>query len=160
MWKCSCRPVNGPCAIWTAATARSWASQVVTGDWSLKPGDVIRIGHTQLVFVHKLSDAFSDSGALVHRSSSDTAPIEEDAKDSASVLTAKEPTTITHRRVQTKFLIPGEEDESGVSKVGHAAAKLCRLAFELAKAPDITSLAETALKGLAEGTSEPIPVRC
>ena len=30
--------------------------------------------------------------------------------------------------------------------------KLCRLAFELAKAPDITSLAEMALKGLAEGT--------
>ena len=126
--------------------------QVVIGDWILKPGDVIRIGHTQLVFVHKLSDAFSEAGALVRRSSPDTAPIEEAAEDSSSVLTAGEPTTITHRRVQTKFLVPGEEEESGISKIGRAAAKLCRLAFELAKAPDITSLSEMALKGLAEGT--------
>jgi two-component system, NtrC family, response regulator HydG len=128
-------------------------NEIVTGDWTLKPGDVIRIGHTQLVFVHKLSDAFSDSSTLVRRSSPDTAPIEEGHEDSTSVLTTGEPTTITHRRVQTKFLVPGEEDESGVSKIGRAAAMLCRLAFELAKAPDVTSLAETALKGLAEGTS-------
>jgi len=127
--------------------------QVVIGDWILKPNDIIRIGHTQLVFVHKLSDAFSDTGTAIHRPSSpDTAPIEEAAEDASSVLTAGEPTTITHRRVQTKFLVPGEEDESGISKIGRAAAMLCRLAFELAKAPDIASLAETALKGLAEGT--------
>jgi Nif-specific regulatory protein len=128
-------------------------NEIVTGDWTLKPGDVIRIGHTQLVFVHKLSDAFSDSSTLVRRSSPDTAPIEEGPEDTSSVLTTGEPTTITHRRVQTKFLIPGEEEDTGISKIGRAAAKLCRLAFELAKAPDVTSLAEMALKGLAEGTS-------
>ncbi len=128
-------------------------NEVVVGDWILKPGDVIRIGRTQLVFVHKLSDAFSDSSTLIRRSSPDTAPIEGATDDASSVLTAGEPTTITHRRVQTKFLIPGEEEETGVSKIGRAAAKLCRLAFELAKAPDVTSLAEMALKGLAEGTS-------
>jgi transcriptional regulator with GAF, ATPase, and Fis domain/pSer/pThr/pTyr-binding forkhead associated (FHA) protein len=128
-------------------------SQVVTSDWALKPGDVIRIGHTQLVFVHKLSDAFSDTSMLVRRASPDTAPIEGSPPESdASVLAPSEPTTITHRRVQTKFLIPGDEEDSGVSKIGRAAAKLCRLAFELAKAPDITSLSEMALKGLAEGT--------
>ena len=82
-------------------------NQVVSGDWNLKPGDVIRIGHTQLVFVHKLSDAFSDSSTLVRRASPDTAPIEEAPDDASSVLTASEPTTITHRRVQTKFLIAG-----------------------------------------------------
>jgi transcriptional regulator with GAF, ATPase, and Fis domain len=128
-------------------------NEIVTGDWSLKPGDVIRIGHTQLVFVHKLSDAFSESSTLVRRSSPDTAPIEEGTEDASSVLTTGEPTTITHRRVQTKFLVPGEEDETGVSKIGRAAAMLCRLAFELAKAPDVSSLSEMALKGLAEGTS-------
>jgi transcriptional regulator with GAF, ATPase, and Fis domain len=128
-------------------------NEVVTGDWALKPGDVIRIGHTQLVFVYKLSDAFSDSGALIRRSSPDTAPFDAAPDNGSSVLTSGEPTTITHRRGQTKFLIPGEEEESGVSKIGRAAAKLCRLAFELAKAPDISSLAEIALKGLAEGTS-------
>ena len=68
------------------------------------------------------------------------------------MLAACEPTTITHRRGQTKFLAPGEEEEGGVSKMGRAAAKLCRLAFELAKAPDVAAMADLALAGLAEGT--------
>ena len=68
------------------------------------------------------------------------------------MLAAGEPTTITHRRGQTKFLEPGEEEASGVSKMGRAAAKLCRLAFELAKAPDVAAMADLALAGLAEGT--------
>ena len=34
-------------------------------DWPLKPGDVIRIGHSQLVFVHNLSDAFSEASAAL-----------------------------------------------------------------------------------------------
>ena len=37
-------------------------------------------------------------------------------------------------------------------KLGRAAASLCRLAFELAKAPDVISLADLALAGLFEGT--------
>ena len=36
--------------------------------------------------------------------------------------------------------------------MGQAAAKLCRLAFELAKAPDVASMAALALAGLAEHT--------
>jgi transcriptional regulator with GAF, ATPase, and Fis domain len=126
---------------------------VITGDWPLKPGDVIRIGHTQLVFVYKLSDAFSDPSTLVRRPAPDTPVTGDSSEESSSVLTASEPTTITHRRVQTKFLVPGEAEETGVSKMGRASAKLCRLAFELAKAPDVSALAETALKGLAEGTA-------
>lgn len=130
--------------------------QVVRGDWPLKPGDVIRIGHTQLVFVHKLAEAF---GASTDGSSAVRRPVVDrlqrpgtDAEDDSSVLAPCEPTTITHRRGHTKFLVPGEEEESGVSKMGRAAAKLCRLAFELAKAPDLASMAELALAGLAEGT--------
>ena len=127
----------------------------VQGDWTLKPGDVIRIGHTQLVFVYKLTEAFSDASNLLRRGPPDTAKAEDAAaEDDSSVLKPPEPTTITHRRGKTKFLAPGEEEqeESGVSKIGRAAAKLCRLAFELAKAPDVASLAEMALKGLDEGT--------
>jgi transcriptional regulator with GAF, ATPase, and Fis domain/pSer/pThr/pTyr-binding forkhead associated (FHA) protein len=128
-------------------------NQRVIEDWPLKPGDVIRIGHTQLVFVHKLSEAFSDPSTLVRRASSpDTAVLAEDGQRDASVLAAAEPTTITHRRGQTKFLIPGDEEDSGITRIGRAAAKLCRLAFELAKAPDVAALAEMALKGLAEST--------
>ena len=57
------------------------------------------------------------------------------AEDEANVLAAAEPTTITHRRGQDEVSRPRRRRaESGVSKMGRAAAKLCRLAFELAKA--------------------------
>jgi len=127
--------------------------QLVKGDWVLSPGDVIRIGHSQLVFVHRLSDAFSDSSTVVRRAApqqADTAPPGSD--DDSSVLAACEPTTITHRRGQTKLLEAVEPDESGISKIGRAAAKLCRMAFELAKAPDTAAMAEAVLSGLIEGT--------
>ena len=130
-------------------------SEPVRGDWLLKPGNVIRIGHTQLVFVHKLSDAFTSSGdgsSVIRRMSPEAPP---PAVDEADVLDACEPTTITHRRGKTKLLAPEEEKEeevSGVSKIGRAAAKLCRLAFELAKAPDGAAMADLALAGLAEET--------
>ena len=93
---------------------------------------------------------------MVRRASAEAADAAEAppaaADDDANVLAACEPTTITHRRGQTKFLAPGEEEPDGVSKMGRAAAKLCRLAFELAKAPDLAAMAELALAGLAEGT--------
>ncbi|MBN2577988.1 MAG: sigma 54-interacting transcriptional regulator [Pirellulales bacterium] len=128
-------------------------NEVIHGDYVLKPNDVIRIGHTQLVFVYKLSEAFTDVSTVIRRSSPDSEnlpilPLE----DESSVLTAGEPTTITHRRGSTKFLAPSGEEDTGVSKIGRAAAKLCRLAFELAKAPDEVGLAELALKGLVEET--------
>ena len=130
--------------------------EIVHGDWPLNPGDSIRIGHTQLVFVHKLSEAFSSSGdgsSVVRRSALGPLEAAEDPSDEESnVLAVNEPTTITHRRGQTRFLAAGKEEVDGVSKMGRAAAKLCRLAFELAKTVDVASMAELALVGLAEGT--------
>ena len=135
-------------------------SQLLAGDWTLKPGDVIRIGRTHLVFVHKLSDAFSSSLATPPSAAAQATQANSNPPSSSSllddeevnVLAAPEPTTITHRRGKTKLLAPVADDDSGVSKTGRAAAKLCRLAFELAKAPDLASMAELALAGLAEGT--------
>ncbi len=136
------------------------AEKIIRGDCQLKPGDIIRIGHTQLLFVHKLSDAFTSSagGTLAgRRPPAEAAPLQPEASaealdDDSDVLAPSEPTTITHRKGKTKLLALGEEEESGVSKMGRAAAKLCRLAFELAKAPDVAAMAELALAGLAEGT--------
>ena len=128
--------------------------QFVRGDRLLKPGDVIRIGHTQLIFVHKLSEAFtspSSTGAAA-RHTEVGSPADGDVDDDANVLAVGEPTTITHRRGQTKLLAAGQVEEGGVSKMGRAAAQLCRLAFELAKAPDVASMADLALTRLAEGT--------
>jgi len=108
----------------------------------LEQDDVIRIGGAQLKFVRDVSKAFPDSarrpGDTAHRSDS----------EGLSVLD-EEPTHITHRAVQTKFLSPKEVEESeAVPKVGRAAAALCRLAFDLAQSPDINRLAEQALVGL------------
>jgi Nif-specific regulatory protein len=131
--------------------------QPIVGEYVLKPGDVVRIGHSQLVFVHRLSDAFSDAAATAVR----TVPAEGQGADQAAGASAgdapesaemPEPTTIMHRRGQTRFLVPGEEEEGGASKVGRAAGQLCRLAFELAKAPDVATLAQLALDGLFQGT--------
>jgi len=125
----------------------------ITEDWALTPGDIIRIGRSQLVFVHRLSEAFSDTSTVMHRAKEDSQHLRSlTPEDDSHVLAAYEPATITHRRGRTKFLAPDEEDESGVSRAGKAAAKLCRLAFELAKAPDVAAMADLALDGLIAGT--------
>jgi transcriptional regulator with GAF, ATPase, and Fis domain len=125
---------------------------LVRGDIPLSPGDVIHIGRSQLAFVDDLSKAFPETGSpartLAPSATNGPAPRQSDVE----VLDGHEPTTITHRRGQTKFLEPHEEDDGGVSKVGRAAAKLCRLAFELAKSPDPMAMAKLAIAGLFEGT--------
>ncbi len=109
-------------------------TQRIVGDHLLKAGDIIRIGRSQLIFVHTLAEAFSDSSAIVRSGGlgrdGKGPPVDD---DDASVLEDYGPTTITHRRGQTRFLEPEQAEEAGVSKIGRAAAKLCRLAFELAK---------------------------
>src|SRR5271156_3480606 len=40
-------------------------SEIVRGDCTLRPGDIIRIGQSQLAFVHDLSKAFPDSSHLL-----------------------------------------------------------------------------------------------
>lgn len=118
----------------------------VESDWKLEPGNVIRIAHAQLAFVHDLSEAFPDTRA-------DDETVLQTNQDS-DVLTAHEPTTITHRRDKTKFLAADSQDEefSTASKLGKAATQLCRLAFELANQADVSQVAELALTGLFEGT--------
>ncbi len=131
-------------------------SERVRGDYLLRPGDVIRIGQSQLVFVHDLAKAFPDSSHLLRPGvgADETVTkmiLPDEYGDSADVLAGDEPATITHRRGQTKFLEPHEEVEEGdkeIPRLGRAAATLCRLAFALAKAPDVRSLADVALTGL------------
>ncbi|MBN1912017.1 MAG: sigma 54-interacting transcriptional regulator [Pirellulales bacterium] len=130
--------------------------QRVVGDWILRPTDVIRVGRSQLVFVHHLTEAFNEPSTAVIPPSDvtlDEASVLDDEEGSAVEL--YQPTTITHRRGQTKYLEAGRVDssgEGGVSRQGQAAAKLCKLAFDLAKAPDQVSMAELALAGLFEST--------
>ncbi|MEX0586008.1 MAG: sigma-54-dependent Fis family transcriptional regulator, partial [Pirellulales bacterium] len=70
--------------------------------------------------------------------------------DAEHVLTGDEPegAMITHRRGQTKFLSPEQADIIQAPKVGRAAAKLCRLAFDLAKSTEVVAMANAALASL------------
>src|SRR5208282_6170970 len=43
-------------------------TQRIVGDHLLKAGDIIRIGRSQLIFVHTLAEAFSDSSAIIRSS--------------------------------------------------------------------------------------------
>ena len=127
--------------------------KTVHGDVPLAAGDVIRIAHAQLAYVNDLSTAFPDPTGTDTIKREDEEDVVVGAPDESSVLSPFEPTTITHRKVQTKFLEPHEEEEHPTTpKVGHAATKLCRLAFELANQSDIYSVANLALRGLLEST--------
>ncbi len=121
-------------------------SERVRGDYMLQPGDVIRVGHSQLAFVHDLAAAFPDSSTAAPKRPP-AAPAETvmsvEHDDEAHVMSAatEEPTKITHRRGQTRFLAPvAAEEDAATPKVGRAAAQLCRLAFEMAKIPDLRSV--------------------
>jgi Nif-specific regulatory protein len=128
----------------------------IKGDYTLKPGDIIRVAHTQMAFVHDLTKAFvADAGFRPDGEETVVAAYPPDASLSSSdsgVLDLYGPTTITHRRNKTKFLASrGADEELAIPKVGRAAAKLCGLAFELAKQPDVLSVASLALDGLFDG---------
>ena len=115
--------------------------QRIQRDYELQAGEIIRIGNSHLAFVHDLSQAFPDSSSLLRTAQAVDPDSERRSTvgppDDESVLETYEPTMITHRRGQSRFLEPPEEEDVDISlpKVGRAAAKLCRLAFELAKAP-------------------------
>ncbi len=126
----------------------------VTGDQQLHPGDVIWIANTKMAFVNDLSKAYSGEPL---QGQNLTLPGLELADDQPTVtMHVSEPTTITHRRARTRFLDAGDDsvdEESSIPKVGEAATKLCRLAFELANQKNLKDIAQLALDGLFEGTS-------
>src|SRR5262245_26947153 len=81
--------------------------QRIRNDYSLQAGDIVRIGNSHLAFVNDLSQAFPDSHTLLRTAQDvDDSPRGEvgDEGDNESVLETYEPTTITHRRVQSRFL--------------------------------------------------------
>lgn len=126
----------------------------LTRDKTLSHGDMIRIAHAHLAFVHDLAHAFPVSKVELDKTVNERSTDLEGEDDAAvSVLDTLEPTTITHRRGQTRFLKGEVPEEESIPSVGRAAAQLCRLAFELANQGDVESVAKTALQGLFEGTN-------
>ncbi|BBO33197.1 sigma 54-interacting transcriptional regulator [Lacipirellula parvula] len=133
------------------------SGQRISGDYELQPGDIIQIGNSHLAFVHDLAQAFPDTSTLLKTSKAvegETGIGVAVNGDDESVFDAFEPTMITHRKGQSRFLegSGGEDPSASSPKVNRATAQLCRLAFELAKSTDVFSLANDALAGLFEGT--------
>jgi transcriptional regulator with GAF, ATPase, and Fis domain len=127
-------------------------NQQVHGDYVLQPGEIVRIGHSQMAFVNELASAFPDpAGVVAHDGVKADDTILTASIEDSDVLSA-EATKITHRRGQTRFLTPEAVSDEATPKLGRAAAQLCRLAFEMAKAPDLPSVARVALAGLFEAT--------
>ncbi|MEM9353986.1 MAG: sigma 54-interacting transcriptional regulator [Planctomycetota bacterium] len=128
------------------------AGDQLNGDYALHPGDIVQIGNSHFAFVDNLTDAFPDQSTLLKASQTVAG---EPVEDDASVLDGVESATITHRRDQSRLLDTSADDnaEDSTPKLGRAAATLCRIAFDLAKAKDVVSLTTSALDGVFEGTS-------
>ncbi|MDX1944811.1 MAG: sigma 54-interacting transcriptional regulator [Pirellulaceae bacterium] len=137
----------------------------IRGDYTLSPGDVVRIAQCQMAFVQDLSQAFPETPGGGH-ALLDRLPLGEETVSGALISETggvsdssvfagddREPQTITHRRNQTRFLVPDSVADVAVPRLGQAAAKLCRLAFELASQPDATAVSHLALNGLFESTN-------
>lgn len=145
----------------------------IHGDVPLSPGDVIRIAQCYLAFVHDLSQGFpeislpagnsqylttsphpSNTGEDTLAAVMAMPPVPADVGDPDSELLSsplQQPAQITHRRGQTRFL--AGTNEASVPRLGQAATKLCRLAFELASQPDIPAVANLALGGVFESAT-------
>lgn len=121
-------------------------SERVQGDYTLTFGDVIRIAHCQLAFVRDPSEAFAEEARHAASGEETVAGESIRALSDSNILIGESPATITHRRVQTRFLEP-------VSDANSPATMLCRLAFELAKQQDVPSVGRLALDCTFAGTN-------
>ncbi len=136
----------------------------VTGDRELKPGNVIWIANTQLAFVDDLSSAYDrkifsrvEIGGGEGEDTITGLEVADDEEQPTMLDMHIEPTTITHRRQKTKFLQDdddGEEEDpvEPIPKVGRAATKLCRLAFDLANETTPRAISRMALDALFDST--------
>ncbi|MGL6197202.1 MAG: sigma 54-interacting transcriptional regulator [Thermoguttaceae bacterium] len=122
----------------------------VIGPKILVPDSLIKIGHSVLRFCIGKVDTTNihSKGTGVFGVSGDfgATPAHDDF----------DPSTIVHHRNKTSFLKDHEDEgdtaENRVTKYGHGAADLCRLAFSLGKAVEIDQVARKSLEGLLRAT--------
>lgn len=129
--------------------------QPVQGEKRLAPGDVIRIAHVQLTFVYDLVQ-FSGSSWQPKASSTDarggpsaTVALELGAGEDEDNFA--EYNAIVHRQGAAKVL--AGPTTASISKSSPIIAELCRLAFQLARQPDLASVAKRGIEGVCEATN-------
>ncbi|MFM8252931.1 MAG: sigma 54-interacting transcriptional regulator [Planctomycetota bacterium] len=140
--------------------------QRFTGDYQLKPRDIITIAHVQLAFFDDLNQVFQESSAGQAGPRVDAAPgtaptaippplgePETGEIDLEGGPDEQErPAAITHRANHNRFLKPAGQDDLRGERMGQIAAKLYRLASDMARQADVAQVARVALDGLIEGT--------
>ncbi|GIW96081.1 MAG: sigma-54-dependent Fis family transcriptional regulator [Pirellulaceae bacterium] len=115
----------------------------IVGDYVLHPGDIVRIANCQLAFVHDISQAFREWGqpAGGERQSGDETVTDVVVDQDAAAVTQ-----IVDRRQRARWFVT----EAAEAEPEGAAARLCRLAFRMAGAHDVSTLTQRALEGLLE----------
>jgi transcriptional regulator with GAF, ATPase, and Fis domain len=130
----------------------------ILGDHLLQVGDVVRVANTQLAFVSDLSEAYGgklppeDLTVPVVASVSQDDPTMVTPPNVGETCEIIEPTTITHRRQNTRLLDAPHVEAGDYPKLSKATANLCKLAFDLARERDAKGVASIAINGLIDAT--------
>lgn len=120
----------------------------IAGDHVLSPGDVVRIGRSQMAFVHDLSKAFPDSSSLIVKEFRPEFTERELTGDATVPLPSPANLQILHRIEGTRYLEAREDEAQARQELIGRALQTCRIGFQIAAAHDFGSAAETALDGL------------
>ncbi len=155
MPRCFIRKATGFSAILIAATAPWLAASRSTATMNLQPGDIVRIGHCQLAFVHDLTKAFPDSSAVLKEIASRGTT--ETALDRAGRRQQRaEPKTNRRRSriaaARRDSSSRPEEVDAATPKVGRAAAQLVPAGLRVGQDHRHQSIARSALASVFEAT--------
>jgi Nif-specific regulatory protein len=114
----------------------------LTGDRPLAIGDVVSIGRVEILVCE---------GDLPTDGTGEADQLGCTATGEAPADIAAWQASITHRRAKSRLLEDIRVSAGTAPRVGRAAAELCRLAFALARAVDLPSVARLALESAVQG---------
>ncbi|HEY1066676.1 MAG TPA: FHA domain-containing protein, partial [Pirellulales bacterium] len=121
----------------------------IRGDFVLSPGEVVRIGRSQLAFVHDLAKAFPDSSSLIVKEFKADYQEPTIAAVETQPLPAPEAWTILSKRDQTSLFDAADPSAPSPDR-DRIAARLARLQAELHSANEPAALRDAALDSLVQ----------
>ena len=114
----------------------------LAGDRPLAVGDVVGIGRVEILVCE---------GELPTDGTGESDPLGCTATGEVPPDVAAWQASITHRRARSRLLDDIRASAGTAPRVGRAAAELCRLAFALARAADVPTVAALALESAMQG---------
>jgi transcriptional regulator with GAF, ATPase, and Fis domain len=117
--------------------------QLLVGDRQLAAGDSFQIGQAEVVYCEPGAAGDTTGATAAGGSATGEMPAEVEAWHAS----------ITHRRTRSRLLEDIGAAAGSAPRVGRAAAELCRLAFSLGRAGDLTTVARLALASAIADTA-------